>query len=382
MNSEDFCIALPNKGRLSEQTINFLKECALYVKRDNQRQYQAKMKGLQGTVNVIFQRVRDIPKLLEDGKADLGITGYDVFCEAAGESRSKLLTVFPDSPTDTTVPGLPFGSCDLVLAVPDHWADVTSLHDIIELAMNRKREGRVLRVATEFPYLTRNFLLSKGISYFTIVDVYGAAERAPKMGSADLISDLKSSGVTLKENRLKTIEDGTILRSSACMIASKERLSNGKGFEKRRQIAQAIVERIESHHLAKNYSLVTANLIAPGPIEHLRESLQQSLSEQDIGVLGQIGPTIAQVLPMKQREDDTEQVYSLSVQIEMDHLEQVIGILRKMTVLNVLVTPIDFVYGARSEAFACLRKKLKAKGNDSGEPSPTPSRRKPQPQMS
>src|SRR5437879_1412561 len=85
------------------------------------------------------------------------------------------------------------------------------------LSDHRARGGE-LRVATKYANLTREFLYRHGINYFTIVSSQGALEAAPTMGYGDIVSDLMTSGVTLRENRLKTITGGTILGSEACLI--------------------------------------------------------------------------------------------------------------------------------------------------------------------
>lgn len=379
MRNEEFFIALPNKGRLKEKTIDFFNKCGLTVNQDNERQYQTTMLGIEGDVNIIFQRVRDIPRLIKDGKADLAITGFDVLCESAGsddEEDSPIIPVFPDrikkkSPDETDnnppIEGLPYGQCDLVIAVPEHWTDTSSIHDLADLALQWKKDGKRLNVATEFPSQTRRFLLNKGINYVKIIEVYGAAESAPRMGMAEFVSDLRSSGTTLKENRLKVLNDGVILNSSACLIASKQRLCvDGKIGEKKRQIAKEIIGRIEAHLLAKKYYLVTANVeVKPEDgkkdLEVLRGKLLEDLDDCQLNLLGQQGPTIAEVLILKEKQGKGPKHYSISVQIKSRDLEKVVDILRDKTGRDILVSPLNFVYDSESAAYHVLCKKLKKK---------------------
>jgi ATP phosphoribosyltransferase len=86
-----------------------------------------------------------------------------------------------------------------------------------------------MRVATKYPKLTEDFFLSRGVTEFKIVGSLGATESYPFTGSAELITDITSTGSTLKENNLRVVSDGKILKSSACLFMSKK--YNGKEFE-------------------------------------------------------------------------------------------------------------------------------------------------------
>jgi len=372
-------IALPNKGRLHDNTVAFLEKCALKVKRDNARQYQSTMSGAGGPVDVVFQRARDIPTIVAEGKADLGITGFDIFCETEREG-GECIAVFPDEKERgaQSIGPLPFGACNLVVAVPDHWVDVTAMADVAELALAMKKDGNQrLRVATEFPNLVRNFLFEKGVSNFQIVEVYGAAESAPKMGSADIVADLASSGVTLAENRLKQIRGGEILRSSACLIASRKlreggQGGGGKGAGKKLALVRNIVDRIDANMKARQYWLVTANVAAPAPgkgeafEDVLARALADGLTDDQRALLGRRGPTVARVLDMSgnggsDESGGNEAVYGVSLQVEADALDAVVGILRRQTGLDILVSPVAFAYESRAVAYDLLKAKLKKK---------------------
>jgi len=361
-------IALPNKGRLHDNTVAFLEKCALKVKRDNARQYQSTMSGAGGPVDVVFQRARDIPTIVAEGKADLGIIGFDIFCETEREG-GECIAVFPDEKERAaqSIGPLPFGACNLVVAVPDHWVDVTAMADVAELALAMKKDGNQrLRVATEFPNLVRNFLFEKGVSNFQIVEVYGAAESAPKMGSADIVADLASSGVTLAENRLKQIRGGEILRSSACLIASRKLRGEGKGAGKKLTLVRNIVDRIDANMKARQYWLVTANVAAPAPgkgeafEDVLAKALADGLTDDQRALLGRRGPTVARVLNLSGSETH-EAVYGVSLQVEADALDAVVGILRRQTGLDILVSPVAFAYESRAVAYDLLQAKLKKK---------------------
>lgn len=348
-------IALPNKGRLYQDTISFLQKCGLNVSRDNERQYQSRLTGFFEDVGVIFQRALDIPKVVGLSQADLGITGLDIFCEMGEEARG-CLTVFPDAvdEKERQIPCLPQGKCALVLAVPDQWVDITSISDLAELAITRKKENRMLRVATEFPNLTRDYLFQKNVSYFEIVEVSGAVESAPRMAGADIVSDLMSSGVTLSENRLKLIEGGRILQSQACLIASSSLQKDSQKMTFLRQI----IDRIEAHLNAEKYYLLTANIIIEGKRESdLKRKLIEDLSPLQIELLGQKGPTIARVMNLK----DNNTIWSISMQVKSGYIEEVVSILKRKNGQNIFVSPLAFVYDNPGKAFLSLEEKLKGK---------------------
>lgn len=86
----------------------------------------------------------------------------------------------------------------------------------------REKYNRRMRVVTKYPNLTESFFLSKGVSQFRIVPSLGATESYPFTGSSELIVDIISTGSTLKANNLRIINDGNILKSSACIFVSKK----------------------------------------------------------------------------------------------------------------------------------------------------------------
>ena len=353
MSETKLVLALPSKGRIYKPTIEFLQSCGLNVRRENDRQYQAPLTGIEGDVEVLFQRPRDIPKLIEEGGADLGITGFDMFMEAGGDQKAdRLAPVFPDERDSDNIPSLPFGGCSLVIAVPENRVDIQTISDLAEYAMARKREGKILRVATEFPNLAKEHLFKYGVSYFESTEVFGAAESAPRRGAADIIADLTSSGVTLSENRLKQITGGTILKSSMSLIASTQSLKD-KG---KRKLAKQIIDRIEARLNAKSYQQVTANINCEDESK-LAAHLTDKLKPEEIALLGQAGPTVAKVLTLKESNDNTP-VFSISVQIETNKLDRVIDILRKKGCKNILVNPVSFVFDME-RAYRVFEKKVK-----------------------
>jgi ATP phosphoribosyltransferase len=118
---------------------------------------------------------------------------------------------------------LGFGQADVVVAVPEVWLDVDTMADLDDVAADfRQRHGRRLRIATKYWRLTQQFFSQMhGIQVYRIVESLGATEGAPGAGSADIIVDITSTGSTLRANHLKILSDGVVLRSEACLVASR-----------------------------------------------------------------------------------------------------------------------------------------------------------------
>lgn len=210
-SAQKLVVALPSKGRLQEQCVNFLNGCGFDVRRvGNGREYVSSLVGLDD-VEIIYFRPEEIPSRVEQGDAHAGITGEDLYCEY-GEGRPASLLLMPK---------LGFGGARLVVAVPQSWVDVSTMNDLDEAAMLfHQRHGRSLRVATKFSRLTRAFFSESGIVEYSLVESSGATEGAPAAGVADFVVDLTSTGTTLAENHLKEIAGGTVLQTEACLIAS------------------------------------------------------------------------------------------------------------------------------------------------------------------
>ena len=117
------------------------------------------------------------------------------------------------------------------MAIPDPWIDVQTIADLEEIAFEfRDKKKKRLRVATKYPNLTKDFLFSKGVTQFKLIDSLGATEAYPFTGSAELITDITSTGETLKANNLRILKDGEILKSQACIFISKKN-SKKKGLK-------------------------------------------------------------------------------------------------------------------------------------------------------
>ena len=119
----------------------------------------------------------------------------------------------------------------LIVAVPDDWIDVQTLADLEEVSFDfRDKKNIRLRVATKYPNLTNTFLVSKGITQYKIVPSLGATETYPFIGSSEIITDITSTGKTLKDNNLRILKDGLILKSQACLFYSKKKAAKLQPF--------------------------------------------------------------------------------------------------------------------------------------------------------
>ena len=210
-------IGLPSKGRLRDDSINFFQSKNLKVVNVfGDRNYFFNIEK-NNDVEGIFLHAREIIERINDGTLDMGISGLD------------LLKEFPEvySENVKTFQKLDFGFSDLVVAAPKDWLDVQNMADLEEVSFDfREKYARRMRVATKYPNLTESFFLSKGVSQFRVVPSLGATESYPFTGSAELITDITSTGSTLKANNLRIINDGSILKSSACIFVSKKFLKN------------------------------------------------------------------------------------------------------------------------------------------------------------
>lgn len=325
-NSMVLRLALPSDGDLYEPTLDFMKACGLSVRRPSARRYTAFIPALPG-VEVLFQRTADITQKVEEGSAELGITGLDRFLEyRASEQQAAAL-----------IEDLGYGRCDFVLAVPDSWLDVTSVDDLADLALEFHEKGKQLRIATKYPRLLRRHFFDRGINYFTLVPASGTLEAAPVAGYADLIADLTATGTTLRENHLKTLDGGTILSSQSCLIGNPDTLSETK---KRLGVARQLIELIEAHLQAGPYYRLTANVRGASPQEVSATILARPQ------VAGLRGPTIARVYNIEE-----EDWYSVSLIVKKDQLMEAVDHLRGCGGVDIAASQVTYLFKGHSSAY-------------------------------
>ena len=210
-------IGLPSKGRLRESSIEFLKKNNFQLTSNGgARNYFAKIRNFPN-IKVIYLHAKEIIQRLGDGTLDIGISGLDLLNESPINLKKKI----------EVKKKLNFGLANLVIAIPDDWIDVQTIADLEEVSFDfRDKKNTRLRVATKYPNLTNNFLVSKGVTQYKIVLSLGATETYPFVGSSEIITDITSSGKTLKDNNLRILKDGMILKSRACLMIAKKSSNN------------------------------------------------------------------------------------------------------------------------------------------------------------
>ena len=210
-------IGLPSKGRLKESSLNYLEKNNLKLSsKGGERGYFADFDNLPNA-QVIYLHAREIIERLGDGTLDVGISGLDLLRESSNSLQKKI----------ETLKELDFGKADLVVAVPDDWIDVQTVADLEEVSFYfRDKKNSRLRVATKYPNLTNKFFATKGVTQYRLISSLGATETYPFTGSSEIITDITSTGNTLKANNLRILKDGFILKSYACVLGSKKSLIN------------------------------------------------------------------------------------------------------------------------------------------------------------
>ena len=214
-------IGLPSKGRLKDKATLFFEEKNLKIlQSDKERNYFATIQN-NSNVKIIFLHAKEIIQRLGDGTLDIGISGLDLLNESEKNLRDKIITKN----------SLNFGKANLVVAVPNDWIDVQTIADLEEVSFDiRSKSNTRLRVATKYPNLTNNFLLSRGITQYKIIPSLGATETYPFIGSSEIITDITSTGKTLADNNLRVLKDGLILNSTACLFVAKKKATKLQPF--------------------------------------------------------------------------------------------------------------------------------------------------------
>jgi ATP phosphoribosyltransferase len=276
--------AIPNKGRLSERTVQILNHAGLEIEGADDRKLYTNVRNL----SVMFLRAADIVRFVHKGAVDIGVTGKDLVLEAGVDVK--------------TVYELDFGHCRLSIAAPEG-SGFDSVDDI--------KDGTV--VATSFPHLTQQYFERLG-KKVEITKISGAAEVAPHLGVADVISDLVSSGSTLKMNHLKEI--AVITNSQAVVIA------NHDAYKTRRDEIDELVSAMRSVMDAENKKYLMAD-VPTVALDEVRKYFP-----------GIAGPTVMNIAG---RED----VVAVHVVIDKDHVYDAIIRLKRLGATGILITPID-----------------------------------------
>lgn len=279
-------IAVPSKGRISEPSINILEKAGLGLIDKSNRKLISKT--FNENIEVMFARASDIPEFVNDGVADMGITGVDLINE-----NEAVVTELLD---------LRFGQTKLVMAAPEE-SNIKSVDDITD----------DMKVATEFPVLTKKYLNEKGLD-LKIVKLSGSTEAAPFIGIADLITDLTSTGTTLKMNHLEIID--IILDSTIKLIANPDSLNE------KRELIEAVSTSIKGVLDADRKKLIMMN-VDSADLDKVKDVMPS---------MG--GLTISEVL------SETETVAVQAV-IDEKQVFELVNDLRNAGARDILVVPIE-----------------------------------------
>ncbi len=279
-------IAVPSKGRISNPSIDILEKAGLGLKDNNNRQLISKTHNKN--IDIMFARASDIPEFVSDGIVDMGISGVDLIKESESEVVELL--------------DLNFGQTKLVLASPEE-SEINSVEDLTS----------DMTIATEFPTLTKKYLKSHGLNS-KIVKLSGSTEIAPFIGVADLITDLTSTGTTLKMNHLKIID--TILESTIVLITNDEALENKK------EMVEAVKRSIKGVIDAFGKKLIMMN-VKSSDLDEVRK-LMPSME----------GPTVSEVL-------SSEKTVAIQAVVDEDHVFELVNDLTNAGAKDILVVPIE-----------------------------------------
>ena len=313
-------LAVPAKGRLQENAEAFFARAGLTLaKPRGARDYRGTIVGLDG-VEVAYLSASEITGQLAAGAVHLGVTGEDLVREMIPDADKKVVLI----------DGLGFGYANVVVAVPQAWIDVRDMADVDDVATAfRHHHGRKMRVATKYINLTRDFFSTHGIIDYRIVESAGATEGAPAAGTAEMIVDITTTGATLAANGLKVVEDGTILRSQANLVAAR----GAAWGTTERDLARVILDRLAAQARARAYREVRARFAAS--TDMLVENAKRKFGiETPFG-----GPTVTGLLTL---HCPPEQVYALT------------NFLRENGAEAVAVADLDYVFSRDNPLFAKL----------------------------
>ena len=318
--SAPLVIAVPAKGRLQENAEAFFARAGLaLVKPRGARDYRGAITSLPG-VEVAYLSAAEIAAQLAQGTIHLGITGEDLLREMIPDVDQRVVLV----------EGLGFGFANVVVAVPQAWIDVRSMADLDDVATAfRLRHDRKMRVATKYVNLTRDFFSAHGIVDYRIVESSGATEGAPAAGSAELIVDITTTGTTLTANALKVIEDGTILRSQANLVAARA----ASWGDAERDLARRLLDRIAAQSRAQAYREVRTRFPA------CNDSMLAEVKER-FGVVTPFGgPTSSGML---------------TLHCPPDAVYQLANFMRERGAQSIIVAEIEYVFAPENPLYARL----------------------------
>ena len=328
--------ALPSKGQLGDASDKFLAGAGLNIYRPNRRQYSAVIPSLHN-VEVVYQRPRDILSKVGEGRVDVGITGFDIVAEHSEEAVDVMV-----------IDRLGFGKCQLLLAVPDTWIDVTTISDLADVSLRHQDRGDQLRIATKFENLVKSFMYRQGISRFLLVHAEGALEAAPRMGYADLIADLSETGTTMRENQLRPLDGGVIIDSQAVLIGNRRCLRDSPA---KLETLRELIERIEAHQRARKFVSLRANIAGES------EADVQDRILANPALSGTKGPGVVAVASPPEL---SQKWYETTLLVRAELIHKTMQHLRALGGTDIIVTRPDYVFDQRSETYDRFERLLRA----------------------
>lgn len=278
-------IAVP-KGHLEEATIRLLEDSGIGVINRDVRQLFARTNDPE--IELVFVRAQDVTDLVAKGATDMGITGYDLVQESGGDVVELL--------------DLGYGSAKLIVAAHEK-SGIKTTSDV--------KPG--MRVATEFPNITRRYFRENGIEV-ELVHVTGATEITPLIGVADLIVDITSTGTTLRTHGLCVVD--TILSSTARLIANRRSLQE-KGAK-----IEYITTAISSVLRARGRKLVLMN-VPEAKLQEIKRVMP-----------GMAGPTVSRV-------EAAEPMLAVQAVVDADEVYEVVRRAKAAGARDILVVPIE-----------------------------------------
>jgi ATP phosphoribosyltransferase len=308
--SAPLVIAVPAKGRLQDNAEAFFGRAGLaLVKPRGARDYRGTIAGFDG-IEIAYLSAAEITTQLAQGAVHLGVTGEDLVREMIARVDDRVILL----------EGLGFGFANVVVAVPQAWIDVRSMADLDDVATAfRLKHDRKMRVATKYVNLTRNFFATHGIADYRVVESLGATEGAPAAGSAELIVDITTTGTTLAANGLKVVEDGTMLRSQANLVAARKAAWGAEQLD----AARRVLDRIAAQDRARSFREVRTRFKGC-------DDAVLAIARQRFGITTPFGgPTSSGMLTLHCPPD---QVYALS------------DFLREKGAQGVSVAELDYVF--------------------------------------
>jgi ATP phosphoribosyltransferase len=276
-------VAVPNKGRLHDPTVELLEKAGLEIHNGAERKLYAET--VDPEIDVLYARAADIPEYVAEGAADVGITGLDQTREAEVDLIDHL--------------DLGFGECRLVLAAPEE-DGVSSVEEL---------SGK--RVATEFPNVSGAFFEDRGVDV-ELIHVTGATELTPHAGMADAVIDITSTGTTLEVNNLEVLAE--VLESSVRLFSRPE----DKDDEKVRELKTALESVLQAED--RRYLMMN---VPEDSLEAVKDAMP-----------GLGGPTVMRV----EGEDSMVAVHAV---VEEGDVYETINAVREKGARDILVTPIE-----------------------------------------